>query len=41
VQAFVGGEVPIEIRIDHPNYEARTTLTPGQRASLAGDLAAA
>jgi hypothetical protein len=41
VQAFVSGKVPIEIRIDHPNYEARTTLTPGQRASLAGDLAAA
>lgn len=37
-RAFAAPDVPIEIRIDHPNYEARATLTPGQRASLAGDL---
>ena len=37
-RTFAAGDVPVEIRIDHPNYEARATLSPGQRASLAGDL---
>jgi hypothetical protein len=37
-RAFGDDGVPIEIRIDHPNYGARAKLTPGQRASLAGDL---
>jgi hypothetical protein len=40
-RAFARDDVAIEIRIDHPNYAARTTLTPGQRASLAADLGAA
>lgn len=41
VAAFVGGDAPVEIAVDHPNYRARTALAPGQRASLAADLGAA
>lgn len=37
-RAFVAQAVPIEIRIDHPNYAAHTTLSASQRASLASDL---
>jgi len=37
-RAFAADAAPVEIRIDHPNYAARTTLSPTQRASLADDL---
>lgn len=38
VQRFRAGDVPVELRIDHPSYEASAVLTPEQRASLAADL---
>jgi len=36
-RAFIGGE-PAELRIDHPNYKARTLLAPEVQQSLAEDL---
>jgi len=36
-QAFLGGE-QAELAIDHPNYKARTVLSPEVRKSLAEDL---
>lgn len=39
-RAFVAGDEPVVLEVDHPNYRARTTLTAAQRASLAGDLSA-
>jgi hypothetical protein len=38
-QTFIGGE-RAELIIDHPNYQARTVLTPEAQQSLAEDLAA-
>jgi hypothetical protein len=35
--AFADG--PVVLRIDHPAYQAAVELTPGTRASLAGDFA--
>jgi len=41
VAAFLAGDVPVAIAVDHPNYRAITALEPSQRASLAADLSAA
>lgn len=41
VADFVSGGVEIELTIDHPDYQASTTLDAHQRASLAADLSAA
>lgn len=41
IAQFVSGTAPVDILVDHPNYQARTTLDTGQRASLAADLSAA
>lgn len=41
VAAFVSGDAPVAIAVDHPNYRASTALAPSQRASLAADLSPA
>ena len=38
--AFRAGEVDVALRVDHPNYQARTVIEGASRASLAADLAA-
>jgi hypothetical protein len=37
-EAFRGGEVPVSIVIDHPNYVARAAIEGAVRASLGADL---
>jgi hypothetical protein len=40
-RTFVSSDATVELRVDHPNYQASALLTPRQRASLARDLCAA